>query len=66
LNYEIEKWTSNEAWIWVKVPLISGNSTSDYIWMYYGNNSAADSQNATGVWGSSYKMVQHMKETSGT
>ncbi len=65
LNHEIESWngTTSEAWVWVKVPQLSGNSTSDYIWMYYGNPSVGDSQNATGVWETNYKVVQHLEET---
>ncbi|MBI2852415.1 MAG: DUF2341 domain-containing protein, partial [Chloroflexi bacterium] len=29
LDYEIERWTSSEAWVWVKVPTLTGNSTDD-------------------------------------
>lgn len=34
--------------------------------MYYGNSSATDGQAATNVWDSNFKLVQHLKETSGT
>lgn len=33
--------------------------------MYYGNSTATDHQQATSVWDINYKMVQHLKETSG-
>ncbi|RLE11923.1 hypothetical protein DRJ04_07140 [Candidatus Aerophobetes bacterium] len=50
LSYEIESWDESGASIvWVKVPQIDGGSTTDYIWMYYGNSSATDGQNAADV-----------------
>ncbi len=67
LSYEIEKWDeSGTSYVWVKVPQIDINSSTDYIYMYYGNSGASDAQSATNVWDSSYKMVQHFAETSGT
>ncbi len=66
LNYEIENW--NEAatsTIWVKVPQIESASSTDHIWMYYGNDGASDNSTTTGVWDENYMMVQHMNETSG-
>jgi len=44
---------------WVKVPTINNATTTD-IYIYYGNPDAADGQQITDVWDSSYKMVQHM------
>ncbi len=67
LDYEIEEWDdTNEAWIWVSVPRVNGSSATDFVYMYYGNDAAADAQNATGVWDSNFMMVQHLQETSGT
>jgi len=66
LKYEIEKWTDNtEAWIWVKVPQVNGSSSTDYIWMYYGNSGASDGQDAPNVWDSHFKGVWHLNKTSG-
>ena len=65
LSYEIESWTGSEAFIWVKVPQIDASSTTDSIWMRYGNPSAADGQNATAVWDTNYKGVWHLKEATG-
>lgn len=63
LNYEIERWEENgSSYIWVKVPQIDQNSNSSYIYVYYGNSSASDSQNITGVWKDDYKGVWHFKE----
>ena len=64
LNYEIEKWTSSEAWVWVKILSLTGNSSSGYVWMYYDNPGAADGWNSQGVWDANYLMVQHLKETT--
>lgn len=64
LDHEIEEW--NEAglsYVWVRVPRIDAGSTTDSIWMYYGNASASDGQNATGVWDSSFETVNHLAET---
>ena len=67
LAYEIEKWDeTGTSWVWVKVPQIDINSSTDYIYLYYGNASSTDHQQATSVWDSNYKLVQHLKETSGT
>ncbi len=67
LSYEIEKWDeTGNSFVWVKVPQIDASSSTDYIYMYYGNSSAADAQAATSVWDSNYVMVQHLNETSGT
>ncbi len=62
LKYEIEKWDkpNQEAWIWVKVPTIPGSSNVDYIWMYYNNPVAVDTQDPPNVWDNNFKMVQHM------
>lgn len=66
LSYEIESWDESGASIvWVKVPQIDGGSTTDYIWMYYGNSSATDWQNAADVWSSTYKGIWHLNESSG-
>lgn len=66
LSYEIESWDESGASIvWVKVPQIDGGSTTDYIWMYYGNSSATDGQNAADVWSNGYELVMHLDETTG-
>ncbi len=64
LKYEIEHWTdvSENATIWVKVPQIDAGSTTDYIWLYYGNAAAFDGQDPTNVWETSAKLVTHMKD----
>lgn len=64
LSYEIEKWDeSGESFVWVKVPQIDASSSTDNIYMYYGNSVASDGQTATSVWDSNFKLVQHLKES---
>jgi hypothetical protein len=66
LSYEIENWDeTGESFVWVKVPQINIGS-EDYIYLYYGNNSAEDTQNATDVWSNGYEMVQHLKDNTNT
>ncbi|MGH7408668.1 MAG: DUF2341 domain-containing protein [Candidatus Methylomirabilales bacterium] len=66
LAHEIEQWNeAGTSYVWVKVPQIDASSTTDYIWMYYGNASASDGQNKTAVWDGNFKMVHHLKETTG-
>lgn len=65
--HEIESFDGSTGALiaWVKVPSLSA-SANTVLYMYYGNPTAASQQNATAVWDSNYKMVQHLKETSGT
>jgi hypothetical protein len=67
LSYQIESWSSTNklAYIWVNVPEIDASTTIDSIYMYYGNSSATDAQNKTGVWDSGYAGIWHLNETSG-
>lgn len=66
LPYEIEEWDeADSSYIWVKVPQIDINSNSDHIYMYYGNPSVSDGQNAASVW-DDYSIVYHLKEAVGT
>ncbi len=63
LNHEIEQWNeSGTSYVWVKVPQVDGSSTSDHVWMYYDNTSAADAQDPAGVWTNGYVGVWHLNE----
>ncbi len=62
LSYQIETWnTSGTSNIWVRVPQVN-NTTTDYIYMYYNNTGAVDSQAATSVWDSNFKGVWHLPD----
>jgi len=69
LYYEFEKFnhTSDDMIAWVKVPQIDASSTTDYIWIYYGNSTVNfDSySSSSSVWDGNYAAVWHLKETSG-
>jgi PKD repeat protein len=61
LNYEIENFTQSSGNLiaWVKVPSVY-NTTNTTFYMYYGNPSASNQQNAAGVWDSKYMGVWHL------
>lgn len=66
LSAELEKSVTNsEAWIWVKVPAVSG-SVDTVIYVYYGNVGAASAWDAENVWDASAMMVQHMVNATTT
>jgi hypothetical protein len=66
LSHEIEQYTASTGQLiaWVQVPTVSPTGDT-LIYIYYGNASAADQQNQTGVWDSGFKLVQHLEQTSG-
>lgn len=67
LNHEIEKYASSTgqltAWVNVGSSGLS-TSTNTTLYMYYGNPTAADQQNASGVWDSHYAAVYHFSNGS--
>jgi hypothetical protein len=67
LDHEMELYESGTGHLlaWVEIPLLS--STSDTIvYIYYGNPYSGPQANASGVWGSHYRLVLHLNEASGT
>ncbi|MBD3240878.1 MAG: DUF2341 domain-containing protein, partial [Chitinivibrionales bacterium] len=64
LHYEIDHWDpqANSAAIWVVVPRIDANTTTDYITMHYGRIGASDRQMPDSVWDSTYASVWHFGE----
>ncbi|MEZ4752022.1 MAG: DUF2341 domain-containing protein [Bdellovibrionota bacterium] len=65
LDFQIEEWNeAGTSYVWVKVPQIDSSSSTDYIWMYYGNGAAADGQNQASAWGNNYQAVLHMEDTT--
>ncbi|MCP4198121.1 MAG: DUF2341 domain-containing protein [Proteobacteria bacterium] len=60
LPYEIEDWLpGNSGDLWVNVPRIEAGSTTDYIWMYYGDATATAPTNSEETWNSEYEAVYH-------
>src|SRR3990170_8314923 len=67
LKYHIEKWnTAGESFVWVKVPNIPASSNTDYMWMYYGNPSATNSQDESGTYDSNHVGVWHLHSFNST
>jgi hypothetical protein len=64
LDHEVEKYVTStgELVAWVRIPFLSSSADTD-LYLYYGNPSAADQSNATGVWDAGYKSVWHVSET---
>jgi len=60
LDHEIERYTSATGQLvaWIRVAVLSPN-VDTVVQMYYGNASASDQSNKTGVWGA-YSMVHHL------
>ena len=67
LKYHIEMFDSKEelALIWVKVPRITAGSDQNSIWLYYGNASAPDGQDAGGTYDVNQVAVYHLSELDG-
>jgi MSHA biogenesis protein MshQ len=65
LNHQIETYVSGTGQLvaWVEVPSVSP-TTNTGIYLYYGNASATNQQNTTGVWDSNYKAVYHFANGS--
>ncbi len=64
LNYHIEEWNAvGNSYLWVNVTEMAASSSTDHIWMYYDNPSAADQQNISGTYDASYLGVWHLNET---
>jgi biopolymer transport protein ExbB len=66
LKYHIERYDPAEEMvlIWVKVPRIPA-SGRDSLWVYYGNNAAADGQDAGGTYDTPQLGVYHLGEKEG-
>ena len=65
LNHELESYNASTGQViaWVQIPSLSPTSDTT-IYVYYGNSSASDQQNKTGVWDSNYKGVWHLPNGS--
>ena len=61
LNHELELYNASTGQViaWVRLQALSP-TTDTFIYVYYGNASAADQQNKSGVWDSNYNLVWHL------
>ncbi|WP_435550430.1 MotA/TolQ/ExbB proton channel family protein [Desulfobacterium sp. N47] len=64
LKYHIENYDTIDgiALFWVSIPKLPATSNQDFVWMYYGNKSAADGQDIKGTYDVNYALVYHMAE----
>jgi hypothetical protein len=67
IPHEIELYTSGTGALvaWVNLPTISSSSDTT-IYMYYGNSTASNQQNVTGVWNNNFGAVYHFSNQGGT
>jgi MSHA biogenesis protein MshQ len=67
LDHELELYNSTTGQViaWVRIPTLSASADTS-IYIYYGNAAASNQQNPTEVWDTNFKLVQHLKESSGT
>lgn len=65
LSYEIESWTASTAEIWVKIPTILSNNSSQFFMMYWGNSTVASLSSSTSVFDTAngFAAVWHLNET---
>jgi biopolymer transport protein ExbB len=61
LPHEIERFEhGGRSFVWVRVPRIDVGSTTDHVWLYYGNPAASDRQSRSEVWANGYHAVYHL------
>ncbi len=67
MPFETERWdTSGTSSLWVMLPDIPAGSTSDFIWMYYGNPAAVDGQDSSNTWDNDFGAVWHFNSVTGS
>jgi biopolymer transport protein ExbB len=67
LKYHVERFSAAEemALVWVKVPRLTAGSVQETIWMYWGNEQAADAQDAAGTFDADQALVYHFDQAEG-
>lgn len=65
LKFHIERYdpTNQMAFVWVRVPRISGGANSDKIYLYYGNPKASAASDPAGTYDTNQTLVYHFSET---
>jgi biopolymer transport protein ExbB len=68
LRFHIERFDAvNElAVVWVQVPRVSGGTTGESIWMYYGNQRAVSAEDARGSFDTPQLLALRLSETAGS
>ena len=67
LKYHIERFDPQAqlAFVWVRVPRLTGGANTDKILMYYGNKKAADGGDAAGSYDTNQVLVYHFGAAKG-
>jgi biopolymer transport protein ExbB len=68
LKHHIERFDSQSqiAFVWVRVPRLTGGAKSDKIFLYYGNKKAASGADAPGTYDANMALVYHFGAASGS
>lgn len=67
LSHEVESWISGgTSWVWVKIPTLNSFPNRNQIYMYYGNNGAAQAEDSAGLWGADHLQILHLTGSLGT
>jgi Concanavalin A-like lectin/glucanases superfamily/Domain of unknown function (DUF2341) len=65
LSYEIDEWVPNgTSYVWVRVPLIDASSTTDCVYLHYGDPTSMAAQDPSAVW-SGQSSVWHLSQDPG-
>ncbi|MDY6822757.1 MAG: MotA/TolQ/ExbB proton channel family protein [Thermodesulfobacteriota bacterium] len=64
LKYHMETYDTIDeiALLWVKLPKLAGGSDQNYVWMYYGNESAVGGQDPASTFDKNHVLVYHLSE----
>jgi biopolymer transport protein ExbB len=67
LKFHVERFdpVNQLAYLWVKVPQLTGGAATDKIFLYYGNPAAPNAADAAGSFDASQLLVLHFGETEG-
>jgi len=67
LKYHIERFDPQAqlAFVWVRVPRLTGGANTDKVFLYYGNKKAPGSADAQGTYDTSQALVYHFGAPSG-
>jgi biopolymer transport protein ExbB len=68
LKYHIERFDSQAqlAFVWVRVPRLTGGANTDKVFLYYGNKSAPAAADAAGTYDTNEALVYHFGAAKGT
>jgi len=62
LPHEVESWNgAGRSFIWVRVPRIAAQAVDSFIWLYYGNPTAASAASPAAVWSNHFRAVYHLR-----